>query len=121
MVRLKNNKHGFTMVELLAVITILGVLTYISIVSIQNVMKNAKEKYYKSQEESMNSAARNYTEKNRQHLPKINGQIVEIKLNDLVKEKYIDEVKNYDKQKCDYDASYVQIFYYNNEYYYNSY
>ena len=42
-------KNGFTMVELLAVIVILGILATISIVSVQRLLAKAKIEYYKSQ------------------------------------------------------------------------
>ena len=38
------NKKGFTLVELLAVIVILGVLLMIAVPAVQNVIKKAKNK-----------------------------------------------------------------------------
>ena len=115
--RLKT-KRGFTMVELLATIVVLGILTTISIAAIQRIMAHAKEKYYESQEQSMIAASRNYAEKNKQYLPKINGHVTNISLKKLVESKYIDKVVDYSKKACSEDDSYVQIFYYDSEYQY---
>lgn len=113
-----NTKRGFTMVELLAVIVILGILTTISIAAIQRIIASAKEKYYESQEQAMVAASRNYAEKNKQYLPKINGSITNISLKKLIDAKYIEKVVDYSKNVCSEDDSFVQIFYYQNEYQY---
>ena len=41
------NRKGFTLVELLATITILGIIVTIGGVSISSIMKNARENEYK--------------------------------------------------------------------------
>lgn len=113
--------RGFTMVELIATILILGVLTSISVVAIQAVVKNARDNYHHSQEDNFSAAARNYAEKNNQYLPKINGQATTVTLASLRKAKYIDKVLDYSKSECDENNSYVQIFKYDNQYYYTPY
>ena len=57
-------KKGFTLVELLAVIVILGVLTLITFPIIDGTIKNSKEKALASTIKSIEDAAYNYSTKN---------------------------------------------------------
>lgn len=120
LIRIKTKK-GFTMVELLGTIVILGILTTISILGIQRLLSTAKEKYYESQEQALISAVRSFVEKNKQYLPKLNGQISNITLRTVIKAKYIDKVVDYNKNPCSEDDSFVQVFYYDKDYYYTPY
>ena len=52
--RKKNNK-AFTMVELLAAITILGLLMSVAIIGVTRVMEKAKREYYKNQNDILYS------------------------------------------------------------------
>ena len=116
-----NNNKGFSMVELLAVVVILGILSAISIVSIQGIIAKARVKYYTSQEENIVMAGRSFDEANKQYLPKVSGQVSTIPLVTLREAKYIDEVVDYHKNSCHMEKSYVQIFKYQDEYMYSTY
>ncbi len=111
----KRNKKGFTMLELLAVIVILGIVATISIVSVQRLLVKAKAQYYKSQEESMVMAGQNYLEANKTAQPKISGQLIKLELKSLRNSKYIENVVDYSKKECNIDNSYVQVFKYKDE------
>ena len=117
----KLNKKGFSMVELLATIVILGILATVSIAAIQGIISKAKERYYKTQENNMIAAARSYYEKNSEQAPKVNGTIGKVELKTLNNEKYIDQVKDYYKKACSMDDSYVKVFKYEDEYIYTAY
>lgn len=109
MKRRKINNTGFTIVELLAVITILGILTVLVILSFSSLMSRSKDEYYKNQEEMLVLAAREYYSDYRSELPKEIGAISSVTVQTLVALNYIDEVVGYDNELCDIDNSEVKV------------
>ena len=51
-------KNGYTLIELLAVIVVLALLSTVAFVSISKVMGTAKERYYISLENNLEAVAR---------------------------------------------------------------
>ena len=84
---MKKNNSGFTMVELLAVIVILGILSVISIAAIQGVLAKARKQYYVTQKNNMVMAAQSYLNANKRFAPKVSGQYVTIDLGTLISNK----------------------------------
>ena len=119
----KNKKKvkGFSLVELLAVITILGILTLISVLSIQRIIVKAKEEYYNALERNMIMSTESYITNHNELKPKVEGESIDITLETLKKNKYIDEVIDYYKEKCDEKKSYVRVFNFNKELHYTAY
>ena len=119
--KMKNNK-GFTMIELLVTVVILGILSTIAIGSVQRILDNSKDEYYSSQEENIILAAQTYYQNNRKELPKAIGQEKEIKLSKLQSTKYIETIKDHNDGQCKMDDSYVTVIKYNKtDYKYNIY
>ena len=77
-------KKGFTLVELLAVIIILGLLTIIAIPSIIGILNNEKENISDSMKNIIINAASLYIEDNSGVYPKVNNNVYCIKLESLV-------------------------------------
>ena len=99
---------GFTLVELLAAITILGILLFIGVVAITNVFDNSKVNYYKSMENTLSIAGNEYFNDNRDDKPIDDYNFVDIKT--LENHNYIEELKTYDgKESCD-SSSGVYIY-----------
>ena len=117
---MKKNSNGFTMVELLAVIVILGILSVISIAAIQGVLGKARKQYYITQKNNMVMAAQSYLNANKRYAPKVSGQYVDINLDTLISNKYIDQVVDYNKKPCYGDTSYVKAFKYEDDIYYTA-
>lgn len=68
-------KKGFTLVELLIVIAILGIVAVIAFPTITNIIRESRESAYKEQERLIIAAARNYMTNNSLELPKTTTEI----------------------------------------------
>lgn len=107
--KIKNNK-AFTMIEILAAVTILGIVMTVAISSINRILEKSKSDYFKNQKDNIILAAQSFVQDNTDRLPKYVGQIVKIKLSDLSSQKYLKEnVKDYDKKNCNMNTSYVEV------------
>jgi len=93
-------KKGFTIIELLAVIVIIGVLSTIAVISINGVNKKFQKEYYDSQVELIILGGEDYFITNRDKLPLEIGDFSEVELKTLIDEKYIDPVYGYKKTEC---------------------
>lgn len=80
------NRKGFTLVELLATITILGIIVTIGGVSISGIIKNAKNEEYKQLVSSIKNAAEIYYQ---EVIIDGNGGDTTVSLADLLNKGYI--------------------------------
>lgn len=94
------NKKGFTLIEVLGVVIILAILLLISVPQIVKYINKGKVNYYVSIENEMRTAGANYMEDYRALLPRQVGHIKVVTLNNLVENKYIDDVKDENGDKC---------------------
>ena len=92
---MKRNKRGFTLVELIAVVAILGLIALIVYPAIGSVIRNSRESTYNDQVAVIESAAKNWSIDNASTLPD-NGTVYRLPVNTLLEEGYIsdDEVKD---------------------------
>ena len=98
---MKIKKKGFTLVELLATIIILGLLVTIAYVSVTSILNKGNDSYYESQENMLVLAGREYFADHRSELPKEIGDTSTVTLETLIKEKYIDPIKDKNEDDCD--------------------
>jgi len=121
---MRMNNKGFSMVELLAVVAILGVLSTIGVVAVSNILEKAHEEYYKNQEKNLVLAAQSYMNANQNELPKVVGRKEKITAKELKEANYLKkDVTRYDgKTKCNDEKTYVNVFKYgNSDYSYTAY
>ena len=85
------NRKGFTMIELLATITILAILMIVTIPSVFFLINKSKEESRKSSRDTLTMATKSYTEANKDKLPKSIGDSRIIKANELKDSNYLKE------------------------------
>ena len=105
------NKKGFTLIELMASIALLGVLVTIAVVSFSKYLVKTRDTIYKDYEESLKGATTNYLLDHTGLLPAINDTNgSKIIANTLINEGYLESIKD-PKNKSLYcnDNSYVIV------------
>ena len=88
-------KKGFTLVELIAVVAILGLIALIVYPAVGSVIRNSRESSYKNQVAVIEKAATTWSVDNATALPD-DGTVYHLKVSTLLKEGYIsnDEIKD---------------------------
>lgn len=105
----KKNKNGFTMIEVLAVVTILGIVSVIGVVAVSSMIKKGNENYYESQKKELITAAKSYLQKNQALYPRNAADTTIVKLGTLQDNNYIGEFVDSNKQDCDTDGTRVEV------------
>ena len=120
---MKNNK-GFTLVEILSVVVLLGAISLIAIPTIKNMIKDSKQKLYNEQINLIKDGLKNWGSANVMLLPEDNKSI-KLTLGQLkqeyqaIQKKYDENQEKIDARKSDkscgevaclfYDFCFVQI------------
>lgn len=87
-------KKGFTLVELIGVIVILGLLGLIVTATINKSVNNAKEELYNTQLNLIIAGAEAWASKNVLSLPSNNNESISVTLGQLKEQGLIDDVIN---------------------------
>ena len=103
------NRKGFTLIEVLVTIVILGIISSIAIASIINIRKNQEIKFDNNQWQMFEETARIYFLDNKSSLPITPGKSNTVYLRDLIEKNYLDSLLDYDKKSYDLDKSYVTV------------
>jgi len=106
---IKKNKRAFTLIELVAVIIILGIIMLIVVPIVTRAVRKSRLELMESQEETLELLGKEYFLNNREALPKNTGEASSVSISTLIKEGYTKEVKDYNKESCDNEASYVEV------------
>lgn len=89
------NKKGFTLVELMAVIIILGVVLLLVLPAVDKTIKNSKQTAYKAQLDRIKKASSDWAISNAKYLPNEEGDSIVIYLGELKTSGLIDvNIKN---------------------------
>ena len=104
------NKKGFSLVELLAVIVILGLIATIGIGVTSNLVEKSKREKMESQKNTVTMSAQTYMQNNKNLVPKIIGEAKVIRVSDLRAMNYLTEdIKNEKGESC-MEKSYVRVY-----------
>lgn len=89
-------ESGFTLVEILVVIVILGILAAVIYPIVNTSVNSSKQKLYDAQIENIINAARTYASDNMEILPTTDGENLNppLTLNKLIEEGYIKDIEN---------------------------
>ena len=66
---IKKNNKGFTMIEIIGAVIIIGVLTLIAVPAVSKMMRQFREDYYVSLEDTITSSAKEFFTDNRIYRP----------------------------------------------------
>lgn len=83
------NKKGFTLVELIGVVVILGLIALVAFPALLNQINDSKKQVSDSQKEIIISAAKNYVAENKNDYA--DKSSFEISVNDLIKKNYLNK------------------------------
>ena len=106
----KINKKGFSLVELLAVVVILGILAAVGLGVTSNLIDRANKDKMDSQKNIVTMSAQTYMQNNKNLVPKIIGESINVKISDLRSSNYLTEdIKNTKGESC-MEKSYVRVY-----------
>ena len=112
-------KKGFTLVELLAIIMVLAVLALIITPIVSSTITKSKKNAYDNQVRTLKIAAESWGIDNKLLLPEEENDFLELTIEDLKKENYIDiDIKNPLTGKCISNAMKIKIIREKNRYVY---
>ena len=102
-------KKGFTLIEIIAVIVILGLIIIIAVPFFQGSLNVFRDDYYKNLEDNIYGSSKEFFKDNRLYLPNRYLDTQVIHYDALIGEKYIDEIKDYNGKLCDNQKSYAIV------------
>lgn len=101
-------KRGFTLVELLAVITLLGLLSLIVVPVVEKLIKDSEEQLYQTQINNIELGAKSWASKNVFNLPE--SGYIDKTICELERDGFLEmDIKNPKTDERFYKDSYVRI------------
>ena len=104
-----NNRKGFSLVELLAVVVILGILASVTIFAVSRVIDKSKNEKNITEVKSATLAAKSYLQANKELAPKGIGESIKIPFQELKDTKYLTEDIIRDDGKNCMENSFIEV------------
>ena len=114
------NKKGFTLIEIIAAVIILGVISIVAVVTYTSSMKEFRESYYSSLERTLVESGKEFFEDNRSYRPTTIFTAQKVPVSILESKSYIDDIKDYNGDKCDRSSYVIAIKAAKNDYIYHA-
>ncbi|MGI6324961.1 MAG: prepilin-type N-terminal cleavage/methylation domain-containing protein [Bacilli bacterium] len=102
-------KNAFTLIEIVAVIVIIGMFLTIMMPVVSRTILSSRLKFYDNQENTVLLSARNYFSEDRNKLPKDLGEKKTVTVSTLIQEGYINSIIDDRNRPCNYEQSYVEV------------
>ena len=104
------NRKGFTLIEIITTITILGIISVVAIPMVNKYLLQSRDKTYDTYVTTLYNATREYFSKNSVFLPDANSSKT-VYAKELLNDGYIDDLVDPENknQTCDYDNSFVRV------------
>lgn len=113
------NKQGFTLIELVGVIALLGIIFLITYTEVNKSIDKSNNELYQAQLSNIKAAAQDWTVDNLDKLPENDGDSTNVTLNDLQNGGYIEtNLKNSKTKEQLSTTIYVKITKKNSNYVY---
>jgi len=103
-------KKGFTLIELVAVITILGIIALITTVSVLGLFNKSQTSLYDTQVEIIEAAAKKWIIANSGYLP-VDGSSYTLELSRLVSDGYLDDGDVLDPRTKEAIDGYIEVYF----------
>ena len=106
----KMNNKGFSLIELLAIVVILGIISVIGISATSMLSNKAKKNEMDAHKNVVTMSAQSYLQKNKNLVPKVVGESKNIQISELRESNYLTEdIKNSKGESC-MENSYVRVY-----------
>lgn len=102
-------QNGFTLMELLAAVVLLGIISTIGIVSVSKVIESSHSKFDQKQYDVFVQTAQTYFTDHKKRLPLTPMESKEVTLQKLIDEKYLDNLLDSSKTPFNYQKSKVVV------------
>lgn len=120
---MRKNSKGFTMIELLAALIIIGVLLLIAVPGVSTLMKGFRDNYYKELEKTLESSAQDFYNDNKIYRPDGELKSSYTSIDSLIKKKYVEKLVDYKSKTCslkETDSYVIAIYKGNGKYEYKA-
>ncbi|MBR4672181.1 MAG: InlB B-repeat-containing protein [Bacilli bacterium] len=114
------NKKGFTLIEIIAAVIILGIISIVAVVTYTSSMKEFRDNYYTSLERTLVESGKEFFEDNRSYRPTSIFTAQKVPISILESKAYIDDITDYNGNKCDKSSYVIAIKAAKNDYIYHA-